>query len=380
MRDSKYLTDLQSIDKIIFISPTSSQPRFHKRAAQLATIFDVMVFAFSRGYYEENTFPSEIAVTPLGRINDKKYLRRVFSIIPAVLKIRNHLKKKRNYLFYAFSFDCLIIAKLCGLKHGYYEVGDLREDRSDVKISFFEKLILKNILGVVLTSRYFYYDFFRNKNIVPRDKIYIIDNKVNRDLVDQRPLDKRISQGRIVIGLFGLLRFRRPIELLLQFVKERPESYIIECSGDGWLRGFVESNMCENIRYHGSFRNPEELANIYANVDLNYVVYDYSPNNVLAIPNKLFESAFFGVPIVCCQETSVGKMAINWKIGKMVRIDTRKNFEDDLGSIDRKSLQIWSKNCLKIPNSELLDNGTKILRDMIIEDGKGENSRKKKAF
>ena len=275
------------------------------------------------------------------------------------------------------SLDCLIIAKLCGIKNGYYEVADLSQSGSKTRgssiilpfiIKYLEKLLLRNILGLVLTSRYFYYGYFKEEGIVPKRNIYIIDNKVNQRLMNQRPVDKRISDGRIVIGLIGLLRYSRSIDLLLRFVKERSESYIIECFGDGRLRGVVESNVCENIRYHGSFKNPEQLADIYAMIDLNYAVYDHQiKGDRLALPNKLFESAYFGVPIVCCQQTSVGKTAIEWQIGKMVRIDNKQDFEQDLGSIDKKTLQLWSQNCLKMANSELLDNGAETLRNMILK-------------
>ncbi|MEA1978576.1 MAG: hypothetical protein U9N80_11835, partial [Chloroflexota bacterium] len=199
---------------------------------------------------------------------------------------------------------------------------------------------VKSVSGLVLTSRHFYHDFYRKRGILSRQRIYIIDNKINQLLANKRPHEKHISQGRVVIGMVGLLRYLWPIELLLDFVKKSPESYVIECFGDGIFRGLVESYVCENIRYHGSFKNPEELPDIYGSIDLNYVVYDNSTKNVrLAIPNKIFESAFFGVPIVCCEGTSVGKMAVEWQIGKTVRIDNREIFEDDLGAIDKSWFQ-----------------------------------------
>jgi hypothetical protein len=218
-----------------------------------------------------------------------------------------------------------------------------------------------------MTARHFYDDVYKHKQLVPRHRVFVIDNRVNKLLADERPNEKYISQGRIVIGLVGFLRYRRPIELLLNFARKRPESYIIECFGDGILRGLVESYACENIRYHGSFRNPEELLSIYTRIDLNYTVYDNSTKNVrLAIPNKLFESAFFGVPIVCCQGTSASRIAMEWRIGKTVRIDNKKNFEQDLLSIDRKSLKNWSKNCFRIPISDLIDDGENVVRSMLV--------------
>jgi len=352
--------------KIILIAPATSQPRYHKRAAQLSKFSDVEVFAFSRGLYEDNVFPPEIPFTFLGRIKPRRYFRRFLSLILAVAKIKKHIKNKKKCLFYALSFDCLLIAKLSGLKRGYYEVSDLRQTEGFGKVvPFFEKFLLRNTLGLVLTSRFFYEDFYKEKGFISREKVFIIDNKVNPALANQRPTTNKLSKGRIKIGLIGVLRYKKSTELLLQFVHRRPESYVVECFGDGPLRSLVESYTCENIRYHGSFKNPEELANIYSKIDLNYVVYDNNYQNVrLLTPNKLYESAFFGVPLVCCEETAVGRQAVKWKIGKIVRIQNPNLFEKDLDSIDRDWLQQCSKNCFKLPSSELIDKGENIIRDM----------------
>ena len=361
----------KAIQKVVLITPTSNQPRYHKRAAQIAKFCNIRVFSFHRHYYEENLFPEQIQCYSLGQISDGKYFRRFFQIVPAIFKIRYHLRKKGNYIFYAFSFDCMVIARLCGLNQGFYEIGDLRQAEGFEKIfTFLERRLFKNVLGVVFTSRYFYDEFYKHKQILHRERVYVINNKVNQALADKRPMGKQIAEKQIVVGLIGLLRYRRPIELLLQFVSKSPKTYRVECFGDGPLKELVEIYTCENIIYHGSFKNPEDLPRIYEYIDLNYVIYDNSTKNVrLAIPNKIFESAYFGVPIVCCEGTAVGKMAMEWQIGKMVRIDSKENFEDDLGAIDKSWLKKCSENCFKIPSSKLIDNGEQVIQKMLLDAG-----------
>ena len=112
--------------EIIVITPTSSQPRYHKRVTQLEKFCEVSVFAFNRGYYNENTFPRHVNVFHLGNIEDGRYLRRTLRIASAILKIRSHLKNKRTCLFYAMSFDCMIIARFCGVKYGFYYMTQCR--------------------------------------------------------------------------------------------------------------------------------------------------------------------------------------------------------------------------------------------------------------
>jgi len=353
--------------KVVFISPTASQPRYHKRASQLSKFCEVDVFSFRRGYYEENTFPPYIPAHSLGYVSDGRYFRRISSILSAVRKIRYFLRDDSDCLFYAMSFDCLMLARLCGIRRGFYEIGDLRQAEGLGRVfAIFERVLFRRVLGLVLTSRYFYNDFYRRRKLLPQDRVYVIDNKLNHYLADKRPEKKVLTGDRIVIGLVGLLRYLRPIELLLEFVKARPNRYVLECFGDGPLKTLVVSCVCENIRYHGSFKNPEEIPGIYKTIDLNYTVYDNSSRNVaLAIPNKIFESAFFGVPIVCCEGTAVGKMAKEWGIGRMLRISSRESFEEDLEPIGHGWLEEKSRNCFKIPSSELLDDGEEVLRVML---------------
>ncbi len=358
----------RSIPNIVFIAPATSQPRYHRRAAQIAKFCNITVFSFQRQYYEENAFPEQIPCHSLGQMSDGRYFRRLFQMIPAMFKIRQHLRKDGNSIFYAMSLDCMVLARLCGLRRGFYEIGDLRQVEGFGKVyGFLEKVLCKNVLGLVLTSPHFYDEFYRHKKVLPRERIYIIENKVNQVLADQRPVEKRVSKDQIVIGLIGLLRYHRPIELLLEFVSSRPATHRVACFGDGPLREFIETYNCENISYHGSFKNPDDLSRIYEAVDLNYVVYDSSSKNVrLAMPNKLFESAYFGVPILCCEGTAVGRKASEWQIGKTVRIESKEYFDADVSSVNRAWLARCSQNCFKIASEELLDDGEKVLQSMLM--------------
>ncbi|NQT16969.1 MAG: hypothetical protein HQ582_29700 [Planctomycetes bacterium] len=353
---------------VYLIAPTSSQPRYHKRAAQLATLTDVTVLAFSRDYYGENAFPKGIPYVHLGHLHDRQYLRRIKRLIKAVATIRGNTIGNQSRIFYALSLDCLALAKLANIKRGFLEVGDLPNAGSPSRVTrLLENLLFKCIEGLVLTSQFFYDDFYRKRSLIPDSKVHVIDNKVTAELAAIRPgQKKRPPSDRIVIGLVGLLRYRRPIEMLLSFVRRNSADYIVECYGDGPLKPLLESAVCDCIRFHGSFRNPEQLPEIYDSIDLNFVVYDTSRTNVrLAIPNKLFESAFFGVPIVSCHGTALGRMADTMGIGKMIRTDDHEHFQKDMLSIDRKWLREKTACCFDIPSDQLIDNGRDILAGML---------------
>jgi succinoglycan biosynthesis protein ExoL len=352
--------------EIVFIAPTSSQPRYHKRVDHLKHHGNVSVFAFKRGYYNKNSFSTDVSFYSLGIIEDGKYFQRIFSFIKAIRTIRKSINIGPDCFYYAMSFDCLLIARLCGIKKGFYEIGDLRiTQQKKGLLTNIEAYLLKRISGLVLTSKYFYENFYKTKAIVPKSKVFIIDNKVNNYYRGKRPLILNKSSKRIRIGLIGLLRYKVPIEYLLKYVKNRPNSHIIECYGDGPLVNLIKDYVCENIRFYGAFKNPEDLLPIYKSIDVSFVVYDYSSLNVrLAIPNKLYESAFFGVPILCGQNTALSEEAKSWKIGKTICLESMSAFENSLNKVTNNWIQESKNHCLDIPDSELIEDGEAVVSSM----------------
>ncbi len=72
--------------------------------------------------------------------------------------------------------------------------------------------------------------------------------------------------------------------------------------------------------FNGAFKNPDDLERIYSENNINFVVYDNSQENErIAMPNKYYESGFFNIPIVCAENTYVGKRVLEedmgWTIG-----------------------------------------------------------------
>jgi succinoglycan biosynthesis protein ExoL len=360
---------------IIIFTPTRSQPRFHKRISKLKEHSEIIVFSFRRGFYENNNFDKEIKVYDLGLISDGKYLKRLFPFIKALFLVRNKIPKNyKNIKFYSFSLDCLFLAKISGLKYGFLEIGDLPFTNTENRfLKYFEKAILTLVNGVIITSsEYFnsHYKFLVDKNHHPL--FYVIENRLPLSLKNKRIIknESHSQNNKIpVIGLIGFLRFKKPIEKLINFIKEYPNDAKLKVFGDGPLKYLIEENLSNNIEYFGSFKSPQDLHKIYKQLDINFVVYDPTHlNERIAIPNKLYESAFFRVPLICSPETYLSKLAIKWKIGETVSLNSQKSFNDDmLKRIDINWIQNAKEQCTLIPDSQLLDNQNIIIRRMLLE-------------
>ncbi|MEA1928405.1 MAG: hypothetical protein U9N73_09375, partial [Candidatus Auribacterota bacterium] len=299
----------------VFFAATDSQPRYGKRVDQLrASGVDVTVFAFKRNDGRQPSFSPETEVIYLGNLSDNKYLARIPLLVRGISRVRKFIKYDRKVFFFATSPDTLFLARAAGLRYGIYEIGDIISYNAKAQyFAFIEKLLLRSGSSVILTSRYFYDNFYHSQNRFSREQIFVIENRLNRALSPERPGRPRTPRMPLTIGLIGLLRYRKPIEFLLQFVSENSSRYRLECFGVGSMVEEIMKHEGASIKYHGEFNNPKDLPQIYNRIDVNFSVYDTGSLNVrLAIPNKIFESAFFAVPILCGKGTILEKLACKW--------------------------------------------------------------------
>lgn len=345
------------------ICPSSSQPRLHKRADVLSMIARLNVLGFKRRVYESNTFSNQINYTSLGYLDDGRYVNRIFSILKAVYVARK--LREKNSLFYAASIDCLLIAYLAGYKKGYYEVGDLRS--SDVYKSFFSKVeafLMQKVERVIITSKYFYEGYYKDIGF-SESRFLTLENKL---LVSNLPpLINKESYKKIRIGVIGLLRYERPIQMLIDFVKKNDDKFEIDCYGDGPCKQLFKRNCSKHIRYHGAFKYPDDLSEIYSSIDISYVVYDSSKKNVrLALPNKLYESIYFKTPILVASETALSREVEKLSIGKSVIIDSQREFEQALLSIDSSTLSKFLESIDCLGEDDYLDDSLMKLRDELL--------------
>ncbi len=351
---------------ILMISPSSSQPRIIKRATHLNALGKLEVLGFQRKVYEQNKFPDCIAYQSLGYINDGKYLKRVLTLLKALFFIRKRVNK--NTIFYALSIDCLLLAWMAGIKRGFYEIGDLRScEKPESLPSKLERFFIRRLGGVVITSDFFYSEYFRHYKSTTNSNFCVIKNKLHPTILNSpRESMGLVAGNKIKIGLIGLLRYEKPIRWLINFVKNHQDTYELHCYGDGPLRALIEKNINGSINYHGSFKSPEDLTEIYKNIDLNFVVYDSKSKNVqLALPNKLYESIYFCVPILVARNTSLASEVRKLGVGASVSLCSERQFVADIRQLSVKKMKVFADSASRVESSFLIDDSEKKLRNLL---------------
>ena len=347
--------------KIVFILPSLSHPRHHKRIHALKNKYQIEVFAFDRGVYNINALDG-IEVGVLGEIENNKYWSRILNYKKVYSLIKR--KRKKGVMFYFFSLDFAFIGSLLLKRNSYlYEIGDFTYSKLN---NFIFKLFFKMDIGVikrsyvtVLTSEGFL-NYLVEKGIkIPKNKFLVLPNKMTYDILDfDRNRDEVNKKKGLRFGFVGILRFPNTILRFIKLIAEKYPEYTFIYYGDGGLKEeYLElTEMYPNIEYGGSFKNPDDLKRIYNDFDLHLACYDKSTglNQKIAEPNKLYESIYFGTPIIATKGTFLGNRVKELGIGYRIDASNNNSIIKFLESLNLKELNSFKKNMLEIPNSDLI--------------------------
>jgi glycosyltransferase involved in cell wall biosynthesis len=268
--------------------------------------------------------------------------------------------RPKDFAYY-FSFDSTIARHLIGGRVRVYEISDLRftsrgRGRLDRLLCWIEDSILRRFDVIVLTSETFLDELEPRVPGVGRQCI-VLENRMPTDVI--RPL-RRPSHSPtklpIRIGYVGYIRYTDLMVAFAREVAKRPEQYEFHVYGDGYnlaeLREVIENH--SNLYYHGKYRNPQDLQDVYGNLDLGYAVYDNRDYNVqLAIPNKLFEHVYFGTPLLVASDTALSRHVQNWRVGMAVDPQQPNWAARCLDEIMMAELDEMKQHCLSVAESQL---------------------------
>lgn len=309
---------MSSLKQLVFVSSAIQHPRHQKRIAALSQAFDVFVVYTTRSQYAKNiesfTHPEEKTCN-LGHVQNRKYHLRIIYFFRLWLLLFRRPEK----VVYCTSLEATIAA-LLARKKAILELGDLHQlGRFKKFYQWIDKVILKRIKMLVLTSPYFLTGYYEKINSKIAEKTVIVENKVTlamKESIDnyrKREAAFQLDLAKIKLGLIGAIRYKNELEVIRKLLLER-DDLELHIYGDGDTSVFEDlGNKCIN---HGVFRNPQDLESIYQNVDIVLILYSSTNASVrLALPNKLYESIGFGRPILCSDDTRLGELVTSNRYG-----------------------------------------------------------------
>jgi glycosyltransferase involved in cell wall biosynthesis len=362
--------------RMVVISQLITQPRIHRRLKSLRDAgFELQVYATDRNRFQVNAFPEGIPLKRLG-VFDDNYIKRIPKILSIIKEVRRYEKNKRIDGIYMFGFDSAIIGNSLGRKNAkkMYEISDLRFTKDQKSLisqafCFIEDQFLKNTDLVILTSPWFLDEYrSRIKNIENISSIY--ENKLpqNFHIDNARNISER-EDGIIKIGFVGFIRYLNVIEPFMQEIAKREAKFEFHLYGDGDKQDINTvkdyAKKYGNIIFHGPYKNPDELEQIYQSIDLTCSIYDSNHFNVKVLsPNKLFESIYFCSPIIVADNTRLGERVLDWNVGFSVDVQSRQAVGEFLDTLSWKEIKEKRSGCLKYNPEDLVFDESKFLMDV----------------
>ena len=380
---------------VYFLMPTIGQPRIAKRIDMLIDEgFDVKAYAFEREYHQGRL--PKCTIQTLGNISKGQYIKRLGILTRTIPSFRRITRDAS--VIYAFGLDLALLALLSNLFRKtpvVIEAGDIRpvQVARGIKgriIKWFSQYIYNRCSLLVVTADEFVSGYYNDKN--KSDTPYqVIENKLDMvapegtnevaatslgtykrdDAVQSNPSGlvtddiADLRSGKLTIGYFGLLRSPWSFLTLERYAKKNTETVRIIVAGalhEG-KEEFAKLVALKNVEYLGPYRSPEDLRNLYEQVDLVWGCYpEPTPQNksddsnwlwaqAVCRSNRFYESCYYRVPIVSMGVSSDGKVVAKHQLGPVLKTHDFDEIEQQLDSSRPEQLKTWRHNLRNLPAS-----------------------------
>lgn len=330
----------------------------------------IKVYGYNNGLYEENLKTASFKVDGFLTNRGNRLSRRIFPY-KQIRKI--YMENCDDSIFYVFGYELAKKVFTVGCRNFVYEEADVNSAKFKNPLKrllaiHFDKILAKKSLFTVYTSQGFVDYLF--PNMKQRPNYILLPNKLNsyfighnRDAVVKKPIDI----NHIKFGFVGLIRYPNTIGRFARIIAEHFPQHEFHFFGD------KNSNLPEvlfkssNIFFHGSFRNPDDLEEIYRSIDVCVSCYDaYSSNtsvNVkIAEPNKLYESIYFKTPLVVSDDTYIGERVKELKAGFVVRSNNNDSIINFIAQLKADIINDISISMSNINKNELIDNSDEFVK------------------
>lgn len=304
------------------------------------------------GYMMHRRDPGELSWdnVDLGETRDSAFLQRISSIFSgASIAAEDAERLQSADLIYARNLDMLALAFLTKRKLNLktpvvYESLDVhrllsRRDLIGQAMRAIEHRFLKRTAGLIVSSPGFIYNHFAR--YYPGDFTpYIVENRLatGADYGPRPSPQPSDGDAPLQIGWIGKLRCKRSLDLLANVADQLGEKVHIHLHG---IPARTEVEVFEpiidarpNMTFHGRYRSPEDLADIYRPLDVVWAgdFMEAGHNSVWLLPNRIYEGGYYAVPSIAPE----GTQTASWILEKNVGYSVPEPLEDTFPALVEK--------------------------------------------
>jgi len=157
--------------------------------------------------------------------------------------------------------------------------------------------------------------------------------------------------NRFVLAHVGLLDHLEAYKPFLTALRECPEfnmRFIGEGLDGSMIRTYCQRNNIGNVEFAGRYEPHEKKSHI---IGTNFITSIYGNSSILtstALPNKLYDAAIYGRPIIVSAGTFLGEVVGQKGLGIVFDPSNRRNLRTDImGWYSQKQLECFKANCAR---------------------------------
>lgn len=157
----------------------------------------------------------------------------------------------------------------------------------------------------------------------------------------------------ITIGFLGYVRYPDVNQKLIDAFKDSEKYkllYVGTQFSDCNLLDYANNIGACNVEVHGKFDNREKCR-LYSKIDIINSMYSTNSNEVqFAIPNRLYDAAIFGIPLMTTKGTYLAELTEQYGLGFAINPfedDIYQEIENYVNSFDVKMFECKCKEFLK---------------------------------
>ncbi len=317
---------------ILFFISHQPNPRFVKQINFLAKNNTVSLAYFQRSTLAnlDDSIDKRVIQTNFGKIpNASKPVKRIWTYIKTIGHIKKLIKTNEYNVVLVNNLDVLLLYLFSTIRFFgrrtatvTIEISDLREfvfgnGLGAKTLRTLERVLYKKYIDklIVTSEKYYSYHF---KKFFKKD-VFVLENKLlSKEIKTSGELKKQDSK-KTIIGIVGLLLRKDEYIKLFETYIDNP-TVEIHIYGKGEYQDVVKdyADRYDNITYFGPYNAFTDTQRIYASIDIIYLIYDVdqvSLNNRLALPNKLYECMYYGVPLLCSKDTYLAEKVKEYGVG-----------------------------------------------------------------
>ena len=331
---------------VLYLAHDLADPAIRRRVLTLkAGGAMVTVAGFLRG---RNLVEDEAGVRTvvLGRTADGQFLQRMGAVLKSSLTLKASLAgTARPDVIIARNLETLALAgKTASLFGGRvpvaYECLDIHrlllDDGAKGKLMrFLQRHFGRQAQLLITSSPAFVENFFKPRSGLDLP-VLLLENKVlalGGD-IGAVPVSRTPKPGQPWrIGWFGAIRCRKSLSILCEFARRMDGKVEIVIRGRPAYSEFDDFDQlvaaAPHVEFHGSYRNPEDLAAIYNDVQFNWAIdfFEEGLNSQWLLPNRLYEGGLFGAVPIAISTTETGRFLSRRGIGLALDVATSAALE-----------------------------------------------------